>query len=445
MAVRVFGAVDVGASGGRVVAGLVHGGDVTLRTVHRFPNAPVRRQDGLRWDIETIFKEILHGLRLLGREFPQVESIGIDTWGVDYGLLDDQGTLLADPVSYRDERTKDIIDSVHAIISRADLYALNGLQFLPFTTLYQLAAERTDTLWDEAAHVVLLPDLLGYRLTGVLGTEVTNASTTGLLDARTGSWSPQILAAIGLDAGRLPDLRRPGHLLGALTETVVRKTGLRPSVVVTTVGSHDTASAVVAIPAPERPFVYVSSGTWSLVGTELGRPILSDEAREANFANERGIDERIRFLRNVGGLWLLQEALRAWAPDGRHLELAPLLREAAELPGGGPLVDVNDPAFIAPGDMPGRIRAAAVASGEPGADHSPSDRSLHPGLPGGILRHRGGPGRCALWRRCRHDPRRRRWISERPALPTGRHSLRTSRSGGSHRGDGAGKRPRAGP
>ncbi|MGO9857733.1 MAG: rhamnulokinase [Acidimicrobiales bacterium] len=364
MTVRVFGAVDVGASGGRVAAGLVDGDRVTLRAVHRFPNAPVRRQGRLRWDIETIFEEILHGLTLLGKEFPQVESVGIDTWGVDYGLLDEQGDLLADPVSYRDERTTDVVDGVHAVISRADLYAINGLQFLPFTTLYQLAAERNDALWDAATHVVLLPDLLGYRLTGVLGTEVTNASTTGLLDARTGTWSPEILATIGVDAGSFPDLRRPGQVLGALTDTVVRRTGLPPSVVVTSVGSHDTASAVVAIPAAERPFVYISSGTWSLVGTELDRPILSGEAMAANFTNERGVDGRVRFLRNVGGLWLLQESLRSWAQGGLRLELEPLLREAAALPDGGPLVDVDDPAFIAPGDMPGRIRAAAAACGE---------------------------------------------------------------------------------
>jgi rhamnulokinase len=360
---RVFGAVDVGASGGRVIAGLAEGGEVTLRPVHRFENAPVLRQGRLRWDIETIFGEILLGLGALGREFPQVESIGIDTWGVDYGLLDEHGTLLADPVSYRDERTHDVVDSVHARISRGDLYAINGLQFLPFTTLYQLAAERDDVLWDRAAHVVLLPDLLGYWLTGVLGTEVTNASTTGLLDAATGVWSAQIMAAVGVDAGRLPALRRPGQVLGGLSEEVGRSTGLRSSVVVTTVGSHDTASAVVAVPAAESPFVYISSGTWSLVGTELDQPIITEEAMADNFTNERGVDDRIRFLRNVGGLWLLQESLRSWAEQGQLLELAPLLRQAAELPSGVPLIDVDDPRFMAPGDMPDRIRSVVAAQG----------------------------------------------------------------------------------
>ena len=210
---------------------------------------------------------------------------------------------------------------------------------------------------------MLLPDLLGYWLTGVLGTEITNASTTGLLDARTGDWSAQVLAAVGVGAERLPHLRRPGEQLGCLTEPVRRRTGLRTSVVVTTVGSHDTASAVVAVPAAERPFVYISSGTWSLVGTELDRPILSEVAMAANFTNERGVDDRVRFLRNVGGLWLLQESLRHWVGEGVPVDLVTLLHEAGRLPGGGPLIDVDDPSFMAPGDMPRRIHDALAASG----------------------------------------------------------------------------------
>ena len=201
---RVFGAVDVGASGGRVVAGLVDGDRVTLRAVHRFPNAPVRRQGRLRWDIETIFGRSCTASRCSGGNSPRSSPSGSTPGASITGCSDEQGDLLADPVSYRDERTHRRRRQRPRRISRADLYAINGLQFLPFTTLYQLAAERNDALWDAAAHVVLLPDLLGYWLTGVLGTEVTNASTTGLLDARTGTWSPQILATIGVDAGRLP-------------------------------------------------------------------------------------------------------------------------------------------------------------------------------------------------------------------------------------------------
>ncbi len=364
MTSRVFGAVDVGASGGRVIAAVVTDGAVTLRTLHRFSNGPMLRQDRLRWDITTIFDEVLVGLRVLSQEFPAVESIGIDTWGVDYALLDADGNLLADPVSYRDDRTQAVIDQVHASLSPSELYAVNGLQFLPFTTVYQLAAERVGPLWEQAAHVVLLPDLLSYWLTGELGTEITNASTTGLLDARTGTWSGKILGALGMQTNMLPPLRRPGSILGPLSEGAAARTGLSASVTVVTVASHDTASAVVAVPAHGSRFAYISSGTWSLVGTELDRPVISEAARIANFTNERGVDDRIRFLRNVGGLWLLQESLRSWSSTGDPPDLSALLQEAAALPSGGPLIDVDDPDLVAPGNMPQRIRIAARSLGQ---------------------------------------------------------------------------------
>lgn len=345
MGAQVFGAVDLGASGGRVVAGLVDGDDLALDVVHRFPNGVVERDGHLRWDLTRLVAEVETGLAALLAAHPDVASIGIDTWGVDYGLLDADGQLLAEPVSYRDARTDAVLDEVHARISPAELFAQNGLQYLPFTTLYQLVAERRGPLWAEAAHVVLLPDLLAHRLTGELRTEVTNASTTGLLDARTGDWSSAILDRLDLPAGMLPPLESPGTVRG-------RGPGGVP---VTTVGSHDTASAVVGVPATTERFAYVASGTWSLVGLELAGPILTDEARAANFTNERGVDDRIRFLRNVGGLWLLQESMRAWS----RTDLAPLLDEAAAVPAGGPVVDVDDDRFIPPGGMPERIAAAA--------------------------------------------------------------------------------------
>jgi rhamnulokinase len=360
---RVFGAVDLGASGGRVVAGVLNGGRCTLHVVHRFANGPVFRSGRLRWDMGLIFSEIVHGLRLLGREFPRVESIGVDGWGIDFGMLDARGELLADPVSYRDELSASFVDSVHAAIGRDELFAHNGLQFLPFTTLYQLAAARSDSLWDHVAHVVLLPDLVAYWLTGRLGTEVTNASTTGLLDVRTGSWSDTILARVELDRNVFPPLRSPGECLGSINAQAAAETGLSGAVDVTTVASHDTASAVVAIPTDETEFVYVSSGTWSLVGTELESPVLSREAMAANFTNERGLDGRIRFLRNVGGLWLLQECVRTWKGEGRPVSLPSLLAAAADVR-DGPRIDVDDPQWMAPGDMPTRIRAALSASNQ---------------------------------------------------------------------------------
>jgi rhamnulokinase len=324
----------------------------------------VAPMDGhLRWDLTGLYAEVLTGLRELGRRFPTVESIGIDTWAVDYGLLDADGRLLAEPVSYRDSRTDAVLDEVHRAISREQLYAVNGLQFLPFTTVYQLAAERRKPLWDKTEHVVLLPDLLAFWLTGSLATEVTNASTTGLLDLRTGTWSPDVLAVLGLPERKLPALQHPGDVRGTLLPGVLATTGLPATTVVTTVGSHDTASAVVAVPATDPHFAYVSSGTWSLVGVELDKPVVTVDSQRENFTNEGGVDGRTRFLRNVGGLWLLQESLREWRARGLALDLDSVLTEAETLPAGGPTVDVDDDGFIPPGGMPERITAAVERTG----------------------------------------------------------------------------------
>lgn len=368
MGSRVFGAVDIGASGGRVIAGVVDpaaGGRTTLHTLHRFTNGVVPCDGHLRWNLTGIYSEVLAGLRLLASAYPEVESIGIDTWAVDYGLLDADGRLLAEPVAYRDGRTDPVIEDVHQRLSRQQLYAVNGLQFLPFTTVYQLAAERRSSLWDRAAHVVLLPDLLAYWLTGVLATEATNASTTGLLDIRTGAWSSEVLDLLDLPASLLPPLQSPGEVRGPLRPDVLAATGLRDGTLVTSVGSHDTASAVVAVPATTREFAYVSSGTWSLVGVELDKPVLTTDSQRENFTNEGGVDGRTRYLRNVGGLWLLQESMRDWQASGLDLRLDAVLAGAEALPPGGPTVDVDDEAFIPPGNMTARIAAAAARKGQP--------------------------------------------------------------------------------
>ncbi|MGW4332353.1 rhamnulokinase [Rhodococcus koreensis] len=359
MPARVFGAVDIGASSGRVIAGVVDGGRTTLHTVHRFTNG-VRERDGhLRWNITGLYREVLTGLRALAVGFPEVESIGIDTWAVDYGLLDADGNLLTEPISYRDDRTDAVIDTVHDRIDPQALYGINGLQYLPFNTVYQLVAEQESALWDRAAHIVLLPDLLAYWLTGELRTEATNASTTGLLDVRTGTWSRELLTRLDIPRSLLPPLQQPGEQRGILRPELAETTGLSRSTAVTTVGSHDTASAVAAVPATNPRFAYVSSGTWSLAGVELAAPVLTAQARQAKFTNEGGVDGRTRFLRNVGGLWLLQESIRAWKEGGRKVELNALLAEATALPAGGPEIDIDDTEFIRPGDMPTRICTAA--------------------------------------------------------------------------------------
>lgn len=346
------------------MAGVLADSGVHLDPVHRFPNGATMRDGHLRWDIVRLFDEVCEGLSQLADRYPQVESIGIDTWAIDYALLDRHGGLLADPIAYRDDRTDVAVPRVHALVDEAALYEINGLQFLPFNTLYQLEVERHGPHWADVAHVALLPDLLAYWLSGELRTEATNASTTGLVDVHTGDWSVELLDRLGLDPGRFPPLEPPGARRGTLRPEVAARLGLSPSIGVTTVGSHDTASAVVGVPAVTDRFAFIASGTWSLVGLELEKPVLTTESRIASFSNEAGVDGTTRFLRNVGGLWLLQECQRTWADEGTAHDLTALLGAAAELPAGGPTIDVNDTTFIPPGEMPRRIAGAVAARGD---------------------------------------------------------------------------------
>ncbi|WP_309080838.1 rhamnulokinase family protein [Zhihengliuella sp.] len=375
-------AVDIGASSGRVIIGRLVPGDagrpgrLAMEIVHRFPNGVTEIDGTLHWDARAIHREVTDGLKaaaaVVRESGERVVSIGIDTWAVDYGLLDADGELVAPPHAYRDGRTEPVVERVHAAIPPERLYAIGGLQFLPFNTVYQLAAER-DLAGQRA---LMIPDLLAYWLTGAERTEETNASTTALFDAREVAWSAEVFEAIGVPQV-FADLIAPGEAYGTLLPEVAAETGLDPAVRVVAVGSHDTASAVVAVPAGDREFAYVSSGTWSLVGLELDEPVLTEESRRANFTNERGVDGTIRYLQNVGGLWLLQECTRAWAEEGREQPLADLLAAAAALPAGGPVVDANSPEFIAPGGMPARLRAAVESDG--GSVPEPAASTADPG------------------------------------------------------------------
>jgi rhamnulokinase len=348
-------AVDLGATSGRVTVGTVGPGVLTLEEVHRFPNGPVQAADGsLRWDIGRLYRETLEGLRAAG----PVDAVGIDSWAVDYGLIEERGELLGDPYCYRDARTAGIPERLRALVSDEELYAVTGLQHLPFNTIYQLAAEGSLA---DARTMLLIPDLFGYWLTGQIGAEATNASTTQLYDVRARAWATGLAERVDVPAGILPPLRRAGDVVGGLLPQVAEVTGLPAGTPVVAVGSHDTASAVVGVPAaPGSRFAYISSGTWSLVGVELDEPVLSSAARTANFTNEAGVDSTIRFLRNVMGLWVLSETLRTWGTD----DLAGLLAEAAAAPAFGPVVDVDGPEFLPPGDMPARITAACLATGQ---------------------------------------------------------------------------------
>jgi rhamnulokinase len=356
-------AVDLGASSGRVMAGLVGRGLLHLEEVHRFPNGPVRSEGTLYWDILGIQREVLTGLRLAASGGP-VDAIGIDSWAVDYGLLDATGALVGNPVSHRDPRTDGVRQRVVKTVPESELYATTGLQQLPFNTLYQLLS--APQLLERAEVMLLIPDLIAYWLTGIVGAERTNASTTQLYDVRRRTWATGLIARVGVPPRILPPLREPGETIGTLLPDVAAEVGLPASTPVVAVGSHDTASAVVGVPFESRErAAYISSGTWSLVGVELDEPVLTSAAREADFTNEGGVDGTIRFLRNVSGLWVLSETMRAWRSADRAVELSDLLEEAAALPPAVSVVDLEAAAFLPPGDMEARIAAACEESGQP--------------------------------------------------------------------------------
>ncbi|MGP4112683.1 rhamnulokinase [Streptomyces sp. 4N509B] len=346
--------------------GVVGPDALSLREAHRFPNEPVRVGGTLYWDILALYRGVLEGLRAAGRlSGGRLAAVGIDSWAVDYGLLDASGTLLGNPVHYRDARTDGAARRLEAVISQRELYAATGLQHLPFNTIYQLTAARESPQQAAARRLLLIPDLVSYWLTGVEGTELTNASTTQLVDPRTGDWAREVAKAAGVDLGLFAPLRRPGDAAGSLLPEVLSETGLAGPVPVTAVGSHDTASAVVGVPAEGRRFAYIATGTWSLAGLELDAPVVTEESRRANFTNELGVDGTVRYLRNIMGLWLLQECLRAWEAAGTRHELGPLLREAGRVPALRSVVDAGDPGFIAPGRMPERIAEACRRTGQP--------------------------------------------------------------------------------
>ncbi|MEU6549555.1 rhamnulokinase family protein [Streptomyces sp. NPDC046915] len=360
--VKSYAAVDLGASSGRVMVGRVGPDSLQLSEAHRFPNRPVRVPEGLRWDVLGLYAGLLDGLRAAGAGCGgRLDSVGIDSWAVDYGLLDADGALLGNPVHYRDARTEGVAEKVWASVPAAELYAATGLQYAPFNTLYQLTAARSTAQLAAAERLLLIPDLLTYWLTGEQGTELTNASTTQLIDPRTRDWSYEVAARLGIDLGLFAPLRQPGDPAGLLRAAVLEETGLAGPVPVTAVGSHDTASAVAAVPDEGERFAYICTGTWSLAGLELTKPVLSEESRAANFTNELGLDGTVRYLRNIMGLWLLQECVRAWGnPD-----LGGLLREAGAVPALRSVVDAGDAGFLAPGRMPDRIAEACRASGQP--------------------------------------------------------------------------------
>ncbi|WP_223693467.1 rhamnulokinase [Leifsonia poae] len=351
-------AVDLGATSGRVMLGRVGPNTLELSETARFANTPVQLWEGdragLHWNVVELYRHVTDGLGAALRTEPGIVSVGVDAWAVDYGLLRG-GVLQGIPYHYRDERSLPGVELTHSRVPAADLYRQNGLQFLPFNTLYQLAVDRAGGRLADVDTMLLIPDLITYWLSGERVAERTNASTTGLLTAD-GEWNDALLDRLDLPRGILPPVVEPGTPIGALLPSLrsrLNVDGVGPTV--TTVGSHDTASAVVAVPMVSPNAAYISCGTWGLVGVELEHPVATEAARNANFTNEGGVDGRVRFLHNVMGLWLLSESIRTWQARGIDVDLVTLLDQAGSLTTPVPVFDADDPRFLAPGDLPLRI------------------------------------------------------------------------------------------
>jgi rhamnulokinase len=351
-----FLAIDLGAESGRAVLGCFDGEKMDLEEVRRFPNVPVWLPDGLHWDVLRIFAEIKSAVADAAANGGRIESLGVDSWGVDFALLDRDGALISNPYHYRDPRTEGMEERAVGRMPKEEIYRITGIQFMPINTLNQLLAFEASPLLAAAQTLLMIPDLMGYWLTGEVACESTNASTTQLCDARSGEWSRDLIAKMGLPEKIFAEIIPPGTHLGPLLPGVAEETGAKGGFPVTAVASHDTASAVVAVPAAGEDFAYISSGTWSLVGVELPEPSIAPEGMSANFTNEGGFAGTTRFLKNVMGLWILQECRRTWAREGRHYSYEELTALARAEPPSRSLIDPDHPAFLPPGDMPSRIR-----------------------------------------------------------------------------------------
>ncbi|MGG3505518.1 rhamnulokinase family protein [Paenibacillus lautus] len=349
-------AFDLGASSGRAMLGQWNGRTIDVTEIHRFPNDPVRIGDRFQWDILRIYHEMKQGLLRLKGQHNLPSSIGIDSWAVDYGLLDRSGELLMNPYHYRDTRTDGVMEQVFRDVPPAEIFDRTGIQFLSFNTIYQLASlqRQKPCLLQEAERFLMIPDLLRYFLTGELANEFTNATTTQLFNPLSASWDDHLLKTLNIPPKLFHPVVHPGKFVGALRSSVTEELGI-PSIPLYTVAEHDTASAVVAVPALERSFAYLSCGTWSLMGTEVDQPVINERARELNFTNEGGAYGTYRLLKNIMGLWILQECQRTWGREGLTYSYPELVNMADATPAFACFIDPDDPVFLPAGDMPKRL------------------------------------------------------------------------------------------
>lgn len=362
---KVYLAADFGGGSGRVIAGWLEDGKLTMEEIHRFGNRQVRLGDHVYWDFPALFEDMKAGLKKAASKGYEVESIGVDTWGVDFGLIDRDGQLLGNPVCYRDARTAGMTEKLFETLNPTEHYATTGIQVMEINTLAQLLSIKGTAQLEAAEHLLFMPDLFSYFLTGKATNEYCIASTSELLDAKRREWSWETIEALGLPKRIFGNIVMPGTVRGELRKDIAEETGLK-DVKVIAVGSHDTASAVAAVPAIEGdgPVAFLSSGTWSLLGIELPEPILTEEARQAEFTNEGGVGGRIRFLQNITGLWILQRLMAEWKERGEEQTFGELLPAAAQASISS-IIPVADAAFTNPPSMEKAISDYCKQSNQP--------------------------------------------------------------------------------
>lgn len=349
-------AFDFGASSGRAMIGSFDGENIELTEIHRFSNDPVIVGDTMYWDILRLFHEIKQGI-LLAKQQGSFDSIAIDTWGVDFGLIDQEGILLENPIHYRDKRTVGMVDKSFELIPKERFYQITGIQFMELNTAFQLlslAKNRTHIL-ERGDKLLLTPDLFNYMLTGIKKTEYSIASTTQLLDAKKRIWSKEVMDALGIPERLFTEIIPSGTIIGKLRQEICDELGLNP-VDVVAVASHDTQSALVAVPTMEKDFIFISSGTWSLFGTELDEPVINEKSEKYNFTNEGGYNYKTTFLKNITGLWLIQESRRQWIREGIEYSFGELEHFAADTKPFKCFIDPDSEEFVTAGNIPRRIR-----------------------------------------------------------------------------------------
>lgn len=383
MSLQHFIAFDLGATSGRTVLGTLSDGELRIRELTRFPNRILPLGGHFYWNIFSLYEQLCEGLRAAAREGIEITSVGIDTWGVDFAFVGSDGSLLGMPYAYRDPHTEGAPAEYFAkVLSRREVYARTGLQIMPFNSLYQLYAlhKKGASQLAAAAKLLFMPDALSYLLTGSMVTEYTIASTSQLLNPRTRRIESELLEKMDIDPSLFCDVVMPGHRIGLLDERLAADVGLKRIPVVAVAG-HDTASAVAAVPARNERFAYLSSGTWSLMGIEVREPVIDDRTSACNITNEGGVEGTTRLLKNITGMWLLEECLKVWAREGREYAYSELVEMAHSAPPFRILIDPDDESFARPGCMPAAIAAFCTRTGQtPPRTHGETVRAIFESL-----------------------------------------------------------------